>query len=192
MVFWKNVRFGFPRNCQHGHTVVVHVIAPHLVRAVGKTIGVLFVGRHEQKLRGIGGAAGDYDNIPAKCLHFPIAFHHLFLYRTAASVCGELQDLRIPQQSYIRKLESQTHAEHFGVGFGMNQAGKPIAGLTANTFAVGHVLFIEHDMDVVFRFASRIIVMISIFRPMLILRWAIRRRLRPSPESDRQGSATAV
>src|SRR5215813_3184406 len=42
-------------------------------------------------------------------------------------------------------LQSGTHAKHFGVGLGMNQAGKPIASLAANACAIGHILFVEHD-----------------------------------------------
>ena len=82
---------------------------------------------------------------PAKDLRFAVALHEHFLHGSSAGVRDELEGLGIPQQRHVRKLQRGTHAEHFRVGLGMNQARKPVAGLAADASAVRHVLFVEHD-----------------------------------------------
>ena len=53
---------------QHRLTVVEHVVAPHLVRAVGETVRVLVVGRGQQQLGAVRRATGDDDDVAVERL----------------------------------------------------------------------------------------------------------------------------
>ena len=50
-------RVGFSRDGKHRHAVVVHIVAPDLVGAVGKPIGMFVISGHQQQLGRIGSAA---------------------------------------------------------------------------------------------------------------------------------------
>jgi len=50
----------------------------------------------------------------------------------------------VAQQGDVRPLERGTHRDHLGVGLGVQQAGKAVAGLAADAPAVGHVRLVEH------------------------------------------------
>ena len=56
-------RVGLLGDREHRLAVVEHVVAPDLVGAVGEPVRMLVVGRGEQQLGGVGGAAGDDDDV---------------------------------------------------------------------------------------------------------------------------------
>ena len=49
----------------HRLAVVIHVIAPHLIGAIGQALGVLIIGRHQQQPGTIGGTAAHHNHITA-------------------------------------------------------------------------------------------------------------------------------
>ena len=57
-------RVRFFRDSQHCHAVVVHIVAPDLVGAIGKPIGMLVIGGHQQQL----GRIGSTSMRPQRCL----------------------------------------------------------------------------------------------------------------------------
>ena len=57
----------------------------------------------------------------------------------------EPDDLRVRQQRHVRVLERRPHAEHLGVGLGVDEAREAVAGGAADARAVRHVRLVEHD-----------------------------------------------
>ena len=59
---------GRQRQRQHGLAVVEHVVASDLTGAVGEAVRMAVVGRAQQQRGGIGGAAGDDDDVGLETL----------------------------------------------------------------------------------------------------------------------------
>ncbi len=94
-------RVGFFRDSKYCHTVVVHIVAPDLVGAIGKPIGMLVIGGHQQQLGRIGRTSRDDDDITLVGLCLPIALDHHSGHRGAACVGRELDGPAVRQQGDV-------------------------------------------------------------------------------------------
>ena len=120
-------RVGLLGDGQHGHAGVEHVVAADLVGAVGQTAGVLVVGRLEQQLGRVRGAAGDDDDVAPIGLLLAVVLDDNFGHGSAGRVGVELDGLRVGQQRDVGMLQRRPHADDFGVGLGVHQARKAVA-----------------------------------------------------------------
>ena len=84
------------RDGEHRLAVVEHVVAPDLVRAVGEPVRMLVVGRHEQQLGRVGGAAGDDDDARlVRLLHCPSRSTTTLVTAVPAGLVSSFVDQRV-------------------------------------------------------------------------------------------------
>ena len=100
------------RQRQHGLTVVEHVVPPDLIGAVGEPVRMRVVGRAQQERGGIGGAAGDNDDIGEKG---PAAFRATSattpVIAVPAALVSSFSAQRIAQQRDVGSLQRGAHGE---------------------------------------------------------------------------------
>ncbi len=133
------------REREHGQAVVEHVVAADLVGAVGEAVRVLVVRRREQQLGRVGRAAGDDDEVAGEALGLAVPLDDDLGDLVARLVGLELDGHRVGQQRHVRMLERRPHAEHLGVGLGVDEAGEAVAGGAAHAVAVRHVRLVQPD-----------------------------------------------
>ncbi len=106
---------GRQRQRQHRLAVVKHVVAADLVRAVGQPVGMAVVGRAQQQRRGIGGAAGNDDDIGGEGLRRPVDFRDHPVDARPGRIGLELQRPGVAQQGHVRPLQRRAHGDDLGV-----------------------------------------------------------------------------
>ena len=138
-------RVGFFRDGKHRHAVVEHIVAPDLVGAIGKPIGMLVIGGLQQEYGRIGRTSRDYDDVSLVGFGLPIALDHHSGHRGAACVGREFDNLAIRLQGDVWIFQRRTHTDHLRIRFGMHQAREAVARSTANASAERPILFVEHN-----------------------------------------------
>ena len=122
-----------------------HVVAADLVGAVGEPVRMLVVGRREQQLGRVGGAARRDDDVRREALGLAVHLDDDRRDLVPRSVRLELDHARVRQQRHVRMLERRPHAEHLGVGLGVDEAGEAVARRAADAVAVGQVRLGQPD-----------------------------------------------
>ncbi len=138
-------RVRFLRDGKDGLIVVGHVIAAHLIRAVGEPARVLVVGRGEQQAGRVGGAAGDHDDLALIALVRPVVLDVHLRHRGAGGVRLELQGAGAGEQRDVRELQRGADTEHVGVGLRVDEAREPVTVDAADALRKRHVVFGQHD-----------------------------------------------
>ena len=133
------------REREHGLAVVEHEVAPHLVGAVREPVGVGVVRRLEQELRRVRRAAGDDDEPAGEGLLLTVALDDDAGDLRAGRVRLQLHHARVDEQRDVRVLERRAHADHLGVGLGVEDAGEAVAVGAAHAGAVRRVRLVEQD-----------------------------------------------
>ena len=128
----------------HGLAVVEHVVAAHLVGAVGQAPGVLVIGRHQQQPGRIGGTTTHHHHITPHGHRLTIPLQQHGLHAAARGIGLQTTHLGPGQQRHIRSSQGRPHTEHIRVGFGVHQTGEAIAAITPAATAKGHVGLIQH------------------------------------------------
>jgi hypothetical protein len=103
------------------------------------------VGRHQQEPRRVGRTAGDNDDTGAQLLALTLALHHHLVHLASAGAGFQPLYFAVPEQSDVGILQGGTHADHFGVGLGVHQAGIAVAGIAANAATVRPIGLVEQD-----------------------------------------------
>ena len=141
-------RVGFSRDGKHRHAVVVHIVAPDLVGAVGQSIGVLVVSRHQQQFGRIGSAARDHNDVALVGFGLstvPVALDHHLGHSGATCVRIELDGPGVGQQGDVRILQRRAHTHHLRIRFSMHQAWESVTRCAADARTERPLLFIKHD-----------------------------------------------
>ena len=106
---------------------------------------MLVVGRREQQLGRVGGAARRDDDVRREALGLAVHLDDDRRDLVPRPVRLELDHARVRQQRHVRMLERRPHAEHLGVGLGVDQAGEAVARRAADAVAVGQVRLGQPD-----------------------------------------------
>ncbi len=113
----------------HGGQGVEHVVAPHLVGAIGQTVGVGGVGGGQQQGRGIGRAGRHYHDVAAPAFLAMLGLADHIGDRPARGVGLQPGDLAAGEQGDIGQAEQGFDGEGPRVALGLHQAGEAAAGL---------------------------------------------------------------
>ena len=82
--------------------MVAHVIAPDLVRAVGETLGVRFVGRAQEQERRGQCAAGNDDDVGGVDLLLPVSSHVHGVHGASRRIGAELRCVSAREERDVR------------------------------------------------------------------------------------------
>ncbi len=173
----------FLREREHGRAVVIHVVPPHLVRAIGEPVRMLVVRRCQQQPRRVRRSARHHDDVRGQPFGLPVLLEDDVCHRRPGCVRLELYDLRVRPQRDVGMLQRRPHAERLGIGLRAQRAREAIAVLAAHAFAVRHVRGIEHHA------AGRVERVIArpleVVRQLLDARLVRQRRIRVRPARRR-------
>lgn len=128
------------------HRVVRHVFAADLVGAVGQAAWVLVAGRHQQQPCRVGRAAGDDHDVGGVGLTLTVVIDEdTTRHRAPDGVGLQLLHLRAGAQRDVGVLQCRRHGDDLGIGLGVHEAGKTVAGVAADAAAVHGVGLVEQD-----------------------------------------------
>ncbi len=130
---------------EDGEAVVEHVVPADLVGAVRKAVRMLVVGRREQQLGRVGRAARRDDDVRREALGLAVHLDDDRRDLVPRPVRLELDHPRVRHQRHVGVLERRPHAEHLGVGLGVDEAGEAVARRAADAVAVGQVRLGQPD-----------------------------------------------
>ena len=129
----------------HGLAVVEHVVAAHLVGAVGQAGRMLLGGGPEQDLGAIGRAGRDHHDVGLVDLVRAVARYRHARDGPAGRVGLQPLDLRVDQQGHVRLVQRRADRDDLGVGLGVHQARVAVAPRAADALAGGPVGLIQQD-----------------------------------------------
>jgi len=109
------LRIRFLGDRQHSLAVVIHIIPAHLTGAVGESVRVFVIRRHEEEPCGVGRSGGNDHDAGSEDFGFSVAIHHDLVHRVADGVGVEFQHLGIREERDIRVLERGTHTQNLGI-----------------------------------------------------------------------------
>ena len=98
--FLKHRGVGLMGDRHHSLAVVEHVVAPHLIGAVGQATRMVIVGRHQQQLGGVSRTTADHNQISAELQQLAIALHQHRGDAPATGIGFELLHHRAGQQAH--------------------------------------------------------------------------------------------
>ena len=122
----------------HDRHVVPHVVAPDLVRAVGQPVRMRVARGAQQQQGGAQRAAGDHHDVGRILLELVVADHMHAADAAAGGVRLQPGDVGVGQQREIGvRGAGGIHADHLGVGLGVDRARKAVERVAADAGAVG-------------------------------------------------------
>ena len=125
--------------------VVEHVVPSHLIRAVGKAVRVVLVGRAEEELRGVGRTCCDDDHVRGVDLFLAVAAHHDARHRPTGSIGVESRHLGVDEQRHVRHTEHRPYRDGLRIGLGVHETRVPVAPRAADAVAARAVVLVEQD-----------------------------------------------
>lgn len=145
--FLEARRIRLPHQRDHGAIHMTHVVPADDAGCVGKAVRMARVGRAQQQGGRIDGAPGDDHDVSR--IRFQLGAGARMNRGYLSSRCAgfEAFDKAAGAQRDVAAVERRSHANHFGIGFGVQQARKAVAGSAFDAWTRLRPGFIEPQCE---------------------------------------------